>query len=195
VTVGEVVKEVRKDIAYFQASGGGVTLSGGEPARQPAFSYNFLMACQAEGIHTALETTGYARWQVMESLARVTDLFLYDLKFADAAAHRQYTGVDNRIILENLQRLAQMGCEIHVRVPCISGVNDSEEQIGAIAQVVAELGLSKIVLLPYNSAAGAKYEWLDCDFALPHAQTQSDEKMNALADVCRRNGLAVNIGG
>jgi pyruvate formate lyase activating enzyme len=195
VTVGEVVKEVRKDIAYFQASGGGVTLSGGEPARQPAFSYNFLMACQAEGIHTAVETTGYARWQVMEALAHVTDLFLYDLKFADAAAHKLYTGVDNRIIFENLQRLVQMGCEIHVRVPCISGVNDSQEQIDAIARAVADLGLSKIVLLPYNSAAGAKYEWLGYDFALPYAKTQSDEKMKALADICRRSGLTVSIGG
>ena len=92
VTVGELVSQVQKDIPFFQSSGGGVTLSGGEPARQASFSYHFLMACQEAGIHTALETTGYARWDVMSALASVTDLFLFDVKFVDSelppALHR-----------------------------------------------------------------------------------------------------------
>lgn len=195
VSVGELVAEVRKDIAYFESSDGGVTLSGGEPARQPAFSYHFLLACREEGIHTALETTGYARWDVMASLASVTDLFLYDVKFVDSAAHKRYTGVDNHVILDNLRRLSETGTDIHVRVPCITGVNDSPEQIAALSQLVADMGLTHIVLLPFNGAAGAKYEWLGCDFALPNAVTQSDETMNELADICRRAGLQVQVGG
>jgi pyruvate formate lyase activating enzyme len=132
---------------------------------------------------------------VMETLAQVTDLFLFDVKFADPADHKRYTGVDNRVILENLRRLAGAGHEIHVRVPCITGVNDSPDQIRAVAQIVAEAGLSQIVLLPYNSAAGAKYEWLDCEFALPDTARQSDAALTALADVCRDCGLQVQIGG
>ena len=195
VTVGELVSQVRKDIPFFQSSGGGVTLSGGEPARQARFSYHFLLACQEAGIHTALETTGYARWEVISSLASVTDLFLYDVKFVDSESHRRFTGVPNRVILDNLQRLAATGSEIHVRVPCIAGVNDSPEQIRAVSRLVSGMKLSRIVLLPYNDAAGAKYEWLGREYALPDAMTQSHENMNELADICRQDGLHVQIGG
>lgn len=194
-TVGDLVEQVKKDIAYFTASDGGVTLSGGEPAAQAKFSYHFLRACQEAGIHTALETTGYARWSVVEQLASVTDLFLYDMKFANSEEHRAYCGVPNELILDNLVKLAQTGNDIHVRVPCIAGVNDSPEQIGAISHLVAGMGLTQIVLLPYNSAAGAKYEWLDQDFALAEAVSQNRETMNELAEICRRDGLNVQIGG
>ena len=114
VTAGDLVAQIRKDIPYFESSGGGVTLSGGEPSAQPRFAYHFLMACQESGIHTALETTGYTRWDILSSLADVTDLFLYDIKFADTDAHKRYTGVPNRVILENLQKLTALGSEIHV---------------------------------------------------------------------------------
>lgn len=195
VTVGELVARVRKDLPYFASSGGGVTLSGGEPAQQAKFAYHFLLACQAAGIHTALETTGYARWDVMAALAQVTNLFLFDIKLMDPPAHRRLTGVHNHIVLENLQRLAAGGSEISVRVPCIPSVNDSLDQIEAIARFVAGLGLSRIVLLPYNGAAGAKYEWLGRGFALQDSVTQSDETMNELANICRRMGLTVQVGG
>lgn len=195
VTVGEVVAQVAKDIPYFRRSGGGVTLSGGEPTRQAGFAYQFLKACQERGIHTALETTGYAQWETLSALATVTDLFLYDLKLIDDAAHRQYTGVSNRVILENLQRLAAQGCTVHVRVPCIPMINDSPAQIADTAHFVAASGLTQIVLLPYNGAAGAKYEWLGRDFDLGAAEPQRDETMNQLAAICRQAGLTVQIGG
>jgi len=195
VTVGDVVAQVEKDIPYFRSSGGGVTLSGGEPARQERFARHFLAACQERGIHTAMETTGYARWETLSTLAAVTDLFLYDLKFFNDEHHRRYTGVPNRVILENLPKLAEQGCNIHVRVPCIAGVNDSPEQIGAISRFVSGIGLSQIVLLPYNGAAGAKYEWLGRAFDLSGVETQSDAVMNELAAICRGHGLHVQIGG
>jgi pyruvate formate lyase activating enzyme len=195
VSVGDLVAQVRKDIPFFRRSGGGVTLSGGEPARQAQFAYHFLKACQASGIHTALETTGYATWGVMSRLADVADLFLYDIKFVDAELHRRYTGVPNLLILDNLRRLAALDKEIHVRVPCITGINDSPAQIAAIARFVAEIELSHIVLLPYNGAAGAKYEWLDRDYALRGTVPQPDAHLHALADVCRGAGLHVQIGG
>lgn len=195
VTVGEVVAQVEKDIPYFRSSGGGVTLSGGEPTRQAHFAYHFLKACQERGIHTAMETTGYAQWETLSALATVTDLFLYDLKFIDDVAHRRYTGVPNRVILDNLHRLAAQGSEIHVRVPCIPSINDGPAQIAATARLVAGSGLSQIVLLPYNGAAGAKYEWLEREFDLGDVEPQSDETMNNLAAICRQAGLTVHIGG
>ncbi len=146
-------------------------------------------------IHTAIETTGYARWSVIASLAHVTDLFLFDVKFLDPESHRKFTGVPNKIILDNLRKLAETGSEIHVRVPCISGVNDSPEQIQSISRFVSGIGLSQIALLPYNAAAGAKYEWVGRDFDLPDKDTQSDEYMNELAGICRQEGLFVQIGG
>jgi pyruvate formate lyase activating enzyme len=195
VNVGDLVSQVEKDLPFFRSSGGGVTLSGGEPARQFKFSYNFLLGCQERGIHTALQTTGYARWDVISALASVTDLLLYDVKFIDEDSHCRYTGVTNKLILDNLRKLAERNHEIHVRVPCIPGVNDSPQQIRAVAQFVEEIGIQRIVLLPYNGAAGAKYEWIGLAFELEGKETQSDEYMNRLANMCRQEGLVVQIGG
>jgi pyruvate formate lyase activating enzyme len=195
VTVGEIVADVERDRPFFERSGGGVTLSGGEPARQYVFSYNFLLACQERGIHTALETTGYGRWDVISTLANVADLLLYDLKFVDDDLHRRYTGVSNKLIHENLQRLATWHEDIQVRVPCITGINDSVEQIGETARLVSEAGLGSIVLLPYNGAAGAKYGWIDRSFALESLEPQTEDHMKGLADICEREGLSVQVGG
>ena len=170
-------------------------MSGGEPARQFKFSYNFLKACKELDIHTAVETTGYARWEVMATLASVTDLFLYDVKLMDSDAHGHYVGVSNDVILNNLRRLARLGNEIHIRVPCIPGINDGEEQIRSTAAFVAAEGIETIALLPYNGAAGAKYQWIGSEFALADKKTQSDEYMASLADICREEGLFVQVGG
>ena len=196
ITVGQLVTEVAKDLSFFETSGGGVTVSGGEPVIQPDFSYNFLLACKKRGIHTTLETTGYTRWEVMSRLASVTDLLLYDIKLIDSDSHRRNTGVPNKIILENLQGLADSGHEIQVRVPCIPSINDSEEQIRATAKMVKQFGVKSIALLPYNTAAGAKYEWIGRPFALSGEETQSAEYMSSLANICRHEGLGgVQIGG
>ncbi len=195
ITVGDLVADVERDRPFFDTSGGGVTLSGGEPARQFTFSYNFLLACQERGIHTALETTGYGRSDTIFALARVADLLLYDLKFIDDTLHRHYTGVSNKLIHENLRKLATWHPNIQIRVPCITGINDSQEQIGAVARFAADLGLKNIVLLPYNAAAGAKYGWIDQLYSLEDRETQTEEHMALLADVCCRVGLTVQVGG
>ncbi len=194
-SVGELVADLERDRPFYESSGGGITLSGGEPARQFEFSYNFLLACKERGIHTALETTGFARWETISALARVSDLLLYDLKFADATQHQKYTGVSNEQILSNLQRLS--GCHNHilVRVPCIAGINDRPVDIRTTARFVSELGLSDIVLLPYNGAAGAKYEWIALPFKLEGRETQSEDYMASLAEICTQEGLTVQVGG
>jgi pyruvate formate lyase activating enzyme len=195
VTVGEMIAEVKKDLPFFYSSRGGVTLSGGEPALQPQFAYNFLLACTQQGIHTAMETSGYARWEVMSSLAGVTDLLLYDIKFIDSDRHQQYTGVPNDRILTNLERLAAQGHTIQVRVPCIPRVNDDPEQIGSIARFVAGLQIASLALLPYNAAAGAKYQWVGRPFTLVERETQNEEEIASLAAIARKEGLQVQVGG
>ena len=195
VTVGEVIAGIESDAPFFRSSGGGVTLTGGEPAMQPGFAYNLLLVCRERGIHTALETTGYARREVVETLAGVTDLLLYDLKHIEPEEHLRLTGVRNTRILQNLRRLAKAGHEIRVRVPCVPGLNDDPAHIGRLAELAAELGISRLDLLPYNAAAGAKYEWLGAPFALREVETQSAEQMQHLAETCRRAGLTVGVGG
>ena len=194
-TVGDLVAEIEADRPFFERSGGGVTLSGGEPARQYTFSYHFLLACQERGIHTALETTGYARWEIISMLANVTDLLMYDLKFTEDASHRRFTGVSNSLIMHNLKRLAEWHEDIQVRVPCIPSVNDDPEQIRDIARFVVGTGLERLALLPYNGAAGAKYAWLDQPFELQGREPRPEDYMTSLADICRDEGLTVQVGG
>ena len=195
VTVAQAIADIENDVPFFRRSGGGVTLTGGEPAGQPEFAYNLLLACRERGIHTAVDTTGYARSEVIEALASVADLVLYDIKHADSSEHRRLTGVPNTRIIRNLRRLASLGHKIRVRVPCIPGLNDDPAHVDRLARLVAGFGISHLDLLPYNSAAGAKYEWLSVPFALGHKETQSAEHMASLAAICRAAGLTVGVGG
>jgi pyruvate formate lyase activating enzyme len=195
ITVCELMEDVRKDLPFFQSSGGGVTLTGGEPLMQPEFSYNFLLACTQHNIHTALETTGFTRWEIINRLSSVTNLFLYDVKFINADCHKRYTGVSNDLIRNNLMSLTKLNCEIQVRVPCIPGINDGEDQIRSLATYVSRIGIKSIALLPYNAAAGAKYRWIGRQYTLSDRETQTQEYMNSLADICREEKLQVQIGG
>ena len=164
MSVEELAALVEKDRPFFAASGGGVTLSGGEATSQPVFAQRFLASCHTQGIHTALETNGCAPWPVYQELAPLVDLFLFDLKHSDPDRHRQLTGSSNRLALDNLTRLAAQHAAIIVRVPCIPGMNDDPANICATAALVRQAGLTTIHLLPYNSAAGAKYQWLGRDY-------------------------------
>jgi pyruvate formate lyase activating enzyme len=202
--VEQVVNEVVKDAAFFATSGGGVTLTGGEVAQQATFAYEVLRGCRDRGIHTAVETAGLAPWPAYALLAQVTDLFLYDLKQMDPARHRELTGVPNRLILDNLRRLASRPQEQHggdapyqivVRVPCIPGLTDTEGNIQAIAAFVSELGIEQIHLLPYNASAAAKYAWIGQPYRLADLTPQSAEQMQCLAGICESFGLRTQIGG
>jgi pyruvate formate lyase activating enzyme len=193
VTAGELVAQVEKDRPFFTASGGGVTLTGGEATAQPDFSRQFLAGCRALGIHTALETNGCAPWRVYQDLLQVVDLFLYDIKHMDETSHRQLTGVSSHFPISNLHRLAEEGAQVIVRVPCIPGLNDDPANIEATAAFVSQLGLHSIHLLPYNTSAGAKYDWLGREYSLPERPTQSREKMEELAAICRSHGLIAHV--
>ena len=178
VTVPELVKEIERDVVFFDQSGGGVTLTGGEPLMQPRFACELLQACQAQGIHTVLDTSGYAQWDVVAQAAAHTDLFLYDLKLMDDVQHRKYTGVSNQRILSNLKRLVAGGARVIVRIPLIPGVNDDESNLRKTQQFLAGLpGLAGVEVLPYHDIAQAKYSALELAYRLPELASPPAERV------------------
>jgi pyruvate formate lyase activating enzyme len=196
MTVDEIMAEVERDIPFYEESGGGATFSGGEPLAQPEFLGALLRACRAKGIHTALDTCGYAPWDVMDSVRRDVDLFLYDIKVVDEAKHRALTGVSNEIILSNARALSELGHRLALRVAIIPGVNDDEESIREIGAFASGLPhVSEIDMLPYNRLGIEKYARLDRVYRMAESSLLSDERMAGIALMLSSFGLRVQRGG
>ncbi len=192
MTVAQVMAEIERDVPFFDESGGGVTLSGGEPLAQPSFSLGLLEACKEREIPTALDTCGFAAWDTFERVRGYVDLFLYDLKLIDNARHRQFTGASNNLILTNLQELSKRGHSILLRLPVIPGVNDDEENIRQTGEFVASLPrLHSLELLPYHHAATSKYVGLGLEYPLPDICPPSEERLGQIAEILRAHGLQV----
>jgi len=191
MTAGEVVEKAIRLRPFFEASGGGVTLTGGEPTLQPEFCEAVLALLHEAGLHTALETTGLVSWSILARLVPVTDLFLYDLKHADDALHQRDTGVSNALILDNLGALVAAGAEVLVRVPCIPGHNATPASIAAIAAAARQRGVRRLELLPYNPATPGKYAWLRRDFPLAGTAVQTAAEMAARRAAAAGAGLEV----
>ncbi|KKM10699.1 hypothetical protein SY88_13325 [Clostridiales bacterium PH28_bin88] len=197
VTVVEVMKEIEKDIVFYEESGGGVTFSGGEPLMQPGFLNALLENCREKEIHTAVDTTGLAKSDDLLRIASKTDLFLYDLKLMDPEEHRKYTGVSNKQILANLRALSQSHGNIVVRIPVIPGVNDNRENILSTGEFVSGLsGVREINLLPYHKAGIHKYQRLAKTYSLPETKPPANETMDELAEELKRVSYKmIKIGG
>ena len=157
-TVDEVLKEVLKDKAFYETSGGGVTFSGGECMLQIDFLAEILKKCKENGIHTAVDTAGHIPFESFEKILPYTDLFLYDIKIFDSQKHKQYVGVGNELILENLKKLFERKAKLWIRIPIIPDVNDSIEEIQKIKDFLKTIGTpEKIELLPYHAMGENKY--------------------------------------
>lgn len=202
MTISQVMDEVLSDRPFYETSGGGMTISGGEPLLQLEFTRSLLECCKAEGIHTAIETTAFGRWKDIEALLPVTDIVMMDLKHLDPEKHRQSTGVSNLRILENACRLASTDKPIQFHTPVVPGVNDSPEEIAAIAKFVNELiGLRRaaqeqpedisLVLLPFHRLAADKYISLGLDYKASTLEMPSKEKIHALVETARQYGINV----
>ena len=192
LTVEEVLAEVMADREFYDNSGGGVTISGGEPLLQLDSTVELLGACKAEGIHTAIETNLAWPWRRVAAVVAVTDLIMLDIKMMDAAAHRRWTGAGNEQILKNARKLSANGVPTIARTPVVAGVNATAGEIGRIADFVSDFEhLLYYELLPYNPLGASKYDGLGTErpteeFARPDGPT-----MRALAEEARRNGLDV----
>jgi pyruvate formate lyase activating enzyme len=194
-TIEELIKRVSKDIPFYEQSGGGVTVSGGEPLSQPEFTRQFLKALKECGVHTALDTTGYVPFKIIESVLPYTDLFLYDLKHMDSAQHKIATGVPNELILENARKIAEAGGAIQIRLPLIPHFNDSEENIRETGLFCKSLGnaATLIQLLPYHNLGVIKYQRIDDSRVVLEAEPPSEAKIRALKELLVSMGLPVTI--
>jgi pyruvate formate lyase activating enzyme len=196
MSVDAVLRTVLKDRLFYEDSGGGVTFSGGEPLMQADFLLEVLKACRGQGIHTAVDTCGYAPREDVLSMAPFSDLFLYDLKFMDEAAHLKFTGCSNKLILDNLRALADVHKTIWVRVPLIPGANDSPEELLAIAEFASSLpGIRRVNILPYHANGTLKAARLGQTVRLPATQPPEPDKLQKAVEIFRRAGLPVQSGG
>lgn len=181
LTVDEVMEEILKDRMFYENSGGGVTLSGGEPLIQPEFASEILRTCKEKGLHTALDTCGYAPWETMRKLLEYTDLVLFDVKCVDVARHHHATGKTNEGIIQNAKKTAGLR-EMWVRIPMVPGFNDSEEEVRELASFVKkEIGPLKIDLHGYNRLGEGKYVRLDKESV--HLAPQSEAYMHKLREI------------
>ncbi|MBP7402869.1 MAG: glycyl-radical enzyme activating protein [Clostridia bacterium] len=192
--VDEVTREVLRDRAFYDASGGGVTFSGGEPLAQPVFLHALLHAFREEGLHTAVETAGDVQWEDIERILPLTDLFLYDMKCVDDGLHRRLTGGGNARILENLRRLAASGTHPEIRIPVVPGCNDNDAETAAMAELAAALGPGvRVGLLPFHRMAAEKYDSLGLAYGMADTPMPDRERMDRIAAVFSARGVEVYV--
>ena len=175
---------------FFEHSGGGVTLTGGEVTAQAEFAASVLEGLQAAHIPTAIETNGACSWRKLAPLVRNSDLVLYDIKLVDDEAHRRWTGVSNQQVLQNAARLPKSRTQ--VRIPLIPGITDTEANLSGVFGFMREVGLRFVSLLPYNPSAGAKWEWLDLPYEVA-GQPQSADQLDRIVQLARTEGLEASI--
>ena len=167
LSLNEVLEEIEKEKHFYRNSGGGVTLSGGEPLAQPDFAVAILRRCRMWGIHTAIETSGHAPYQALEQVAGQADLIYFDLKHMEEEAHRAHTGVPNGRILENLKRISGSHPNIIVRVPLVPGINDAPEHLDAIGEfLIRDTTVRQLEFLNYHNLGEHKYAGIGKEYPL-----------------------------
>lgn len=191
----EVMEEVEKDRIFYEYSGGGITLSGGECLTQKEFTLELLKTSKEMGINTAIETTGYANWAVLQEIAGFVDYILYDLKHVDSEKHKAMTGVSNTVIVENLQRLVKTGFKPIIRIPVIPGYNDDRDTVSKFIQLMKDLKLDTVHLLPLHHLGKNKYRQLDREYFFKELITPTREEMEKIKDLFLAAGIKARIGG
>jgi pyruvate formate lyase activating enzyme len=194
MTVEEIVNKVGKDIPYFEESGGGVTVSGGEVMLQPDFLRELLPALKAKGIHTAVDTAACVPFSYFEKVLPYTDVFLIDIKMFSDELHKKYTAVSNVLILENIRRLGAAGGRIRIRTPLINGVNCTDYEVENIARFVAEApNIELVELLAYHAYGEGKYTSLNKDYLLSGDLKPTPEFLERAAGFFHREGVPVDV--
>jgi pyruvate formate lyase activating enzyme len=191
----DVFKELLKDRLFYEESNGGVTFSGGEALIQIDFLLNILKKLKKENIHTAVDTCGHVAFENFEKIMEYTDIFLYDLKLADEKKHIEYTGRSNKRILENLKKLSDKGAVINIRMVMVDGVNTSDDDIEKALEILKDIRVDSINILPYHNISSHKYRKLGLEYNEKGMQVPSDERMEEIKAKLEREGYAVTIGG
>lgn len=194
--VSDIMNTVLRDKPFYDRSGGGITLSGGEPFMNPQLAQQLLQASHQHGIHTAVETCLHVPWRYIEPSLPFVDLFLADLKHVDDIAFRQWTGGSAKRVLDNLKRLAQAGKKLTIRVPLIPGFNADKDAISAITAFAAdELKVSDIHFLPYHTLGMNKYHLLGEPYTAPEKPLDAPQLLAFAQDCARRKGLTATLRG
>ncbi|MGN2338215.1 choline TMA-lyase-activating enzyme [Clostridium cagae] len=196
-TISELLEIIEEDRAFYDISGGGVTLGGGEVLMQPEAACNLLMACKQDGINTAIETCGYAKLESVLKVAEFTDLFLFDIKHIDSDRHFQLTGVRNEQILENLKELIRRKYNVKIRMPLLKGVNDSNEDIENVMKFLIQFkdykNFKGIDLLPYHKMGVNKYNQLGIEYPIKGDPSLNNEDLDKIESWIKKCDLTVKV--
>lgn len=196
MTVDHVISEIQKDSIFYDESGGGVTFSGGEPLSQPDFLLELLRACRRQEIRTTLDTCGFAPPEVFQKISSLVDLTLYDLKVLDNERHREFTGVSNELIVENIRWLSEQGHPAIVRFPPVPGITDDEENVRSLGEFISSLStIDRIDILPYHMIGVGKYARLDRDYKLSETKVPTSPKIAEIAGILKEYELDVTVRG
>jgi pyruvate formate lyase activating enzyme len=194
-TADEIMQIILKDLPYYQTSGGGVTFSGGEAASQGEFLCKLAKECKKHRISTCIETCGYAKWEIFCELLPYIDYFFYDLKIIDEKDHMTYTGVSNKLILDNFSRLIQAKADVTVRIPVIPGINNTQKNVEQTIRFLLEQAPGcPVSLLPYHRLGASKYDKLDMEYTLAELAPPSEKEMFQLKEQFVSFGFPVRIG-
>ncbi len=200
MSIREVLAAAARDRSFYRRSGGGITVSGGEPVDQPAFLAGLLKACREAGFHTAVETSGFAGREVIRDVSPFVDLFLFDVKHMDAEKHARLCGVSNQGILDNLRELVtRLKKDVQIRVPVIPGFNDDFQHYQALLQMVCELGkggnIAGVHLMPYHGMGEPKYRMLNREYPLNNEAPPSADMLKEVLGLFASRRIAVSVGG
>ena len=194
MSVEDALRELCKDRLFYSTSGGGITISGGEPLQQPAFVLRLLKECKKNNLHTVLDTCGYGQWRYFEEILEYTDLVLYDLKLVDSAKHQHYTGVSNGIILNNITNIAKhRASSLIIRLPFIPGINDSAEDIENLLNFLERITFQRVQILPYHRLGKAKYRMLGRSYTLDYIELPPKAQINAFQALLMEKGFHAEI--
>jgi pyruvate formate lyase activating enzyme len=189
-TVSEVVTEVEKDRIFYEQSGGGITISGGEPMSQHPFVARLLSRCREIGLHTALDTSGLIPLPILQEVIQNADLVLFDLKHSDMTAHQQFCGVDPQLIFDNLKEIGRNGPPIWIRIPIIPGINDGPEVLNALAEFIKTLPrVERVELLPYHPLGLDKYRRFRMEYKLKDTKAPSAAVMESIRKIFQQHGV------
>ncbi len=196
ILIEEIMKEIEKDIIFFDQSNGGVTFSGGEPLLQYEFLFSLLKKCKNLDLKTVVDTTGYCDYDKLKSISDITDILLYDLKIINNDEHKKYTGVSNTLILENLQKISLKRKNTRIRIPLICGITDTYENILGIIKLISPLhNIDRIDILPYIKAGIEKYRRLERNYRLKERMSPTDERVEEIKNMFEESGYIVKVGG
>jgi len=189
MTVVEVMNEVSNDAPFYHGSGGGVTISGGEPLKQPEFLLDILKTCRQAGLHTAIETSGYCNPRTLNRILDEVDLFMFDLKVMDADQHLKVTGRKNDLILKNARLLAEAGATVQARMPLIPGINDSVDNLSTLTSFLRSIGWLSVELMPYHQFGRSKYAALGRPYKLGEVPSAKPEDVTRACELLKREGI------